>query len=247
MAINQFAGTGTVRRTRPLLTMTGAVGAGYALSWVAGLILPAPDPALGASGPAVVAAFAGHQAAAAVSFALTEGLPAIGIAVVLLALARAAASTTGRMPRSAGGKADHDPARTNGATSGSGPTASTTGRVLRAAGLAAAVLSAAEFVLGLLLSRTRDPGAAHLLWATVDRIDGVKMLAFAVLGAAVYAAPTLPRWLRYTGAALAVSMLAAGVVYLLLVQSLAIAAGPALLFLLVLIAGAGIVAGARAR
>ncbi|HEY1627967.1 MAG TPA: hypothetical protein VGG16_29675 [Streptosporangiaceae bacterium] len=222
MTINQCAAGTSVRRSHSLVTVTGVAGIGYALSWIAGLAIPAPNPALGASGTAILGAYAGHQASAAVNFALTEGLPAIGIAVVTLALARA----TG------------------------GPL----GRVLRAAGLTATAISVAEFVLGLIVTRTRDAGAAHLLWASIDRIDGVKMLAFAVLGVAAYLATAtsyraavLPRWLRYCAAALAVTMTVSGLVYLMLAQALVIAAGPALLFLLVVITGAGIVLGSRAR
>jgi hypothetical protein len=215
MTINQLAESTPARRFRSLLTTTGAIGTGYALSWIAGLSLPAPSPALNASGAAIVSAYSGHEAAVAVNFALTEGLPAVGIAVISLALARA--------------------------------TGGTRGRVLRAAGLVATVISVAEFVLGLILVKTQDAGSAQLLWATVDRIDGLKMFAFAVLGAAAYGSAALPRWLRYTGAALAVTMAASGVAYLMLMQSAAIAAGPALLALLVLIAGAGITLGAKAR
>ena len=222
MAINQLAVSapaGRFRSFRSLLTMTGVAGAGFALSWVAGLSIPAPNPALGASGTAILAAYAGHEGAAALSFALTEGLPAVGIAVITMALARAVGGTRGR--------------------------------VLRVAGLTAAVLSLVEFVLGMVLARAQDAGSAHLLWAAIDRIDGVKMLAFAVLGAAAWfkgtAVTSKDRWLRYTGAALAVTMTGSGLVYLLLVQSLNVAAGPALLFLLVFIAGTGIALGAKAR
>jgi hypothetical protein len=215
MTVNQLAPSTSARRFHSLLTVTGAIGTGYALSWIAGLSMPAPNPALNASGAAIVTAFAGHQSAGAVNFALTEGLPAVGIAVVSLALARAAGGTRGQ--------------------------------VLRAAGVVATLISVAELALGLVLVRTTGAGAAHLLWDTIDRIDGVKMLAFAVLGAAAYGSAVLPRWLRYTGAALAVTMIASGMVYLLLAQSLMTAAGPALLFLLVLITGAGITLGAKAR
>jgi hypothetical protein len=73
------------------------------------------------------------------------------------------------------------------------------------------------------------------------------MLALAVLGAAGAAALTLPRWLRYTGAALAVAIAASGVAYLLLLQSLALLAGPALVLLLIFITGAGIWLGGSVR
>ena len=55
-----------------------------------------------------------------------------------------------------------------------------------------------------------------------------------MLGAAAAAAPALPRWLRYAGAALAVAIAASGVVYLLgSCRVLQLLAGPALVLLLV--------------
>lgn len=215
MTINQLAKSTHSRRSHSLLTTTGVIGTGYVLSWIAGLSLPAPSPAVNASGAAIVSAYSGHEAAGVVNFALTEGLPAVGIAVISLALARAAGGTRGR--------------------------------VLRVAGLAAMFISIAEFVLGLILVKTQDAASAQLLWSTVERIDGIKMFAFAVLGAAAYGSAALPRWLRYTGAALAATMAASGVAYLLLLPSAPIAVGPALLALLTLMAGAGIVLGAKAR
>jgi hypothetical protein len=197
------------------LTGLGAVGIGYSLCWIAGLSVSAPSPAFGASGRQIVAAFAGHGAALATQFALTEGLPAAGIAVVTVALARAA--------------------RTRGQI--------TAGRFALASGLTAAIISVLQFGLGLLLAATSSPGTAHLAYAAVNRMDGGKMLALAVLGAAGAAMTPLPTWLRITGIALAVSITVSGVVYLLLLSSLAAAAGPALVLLLIFITGCGIIIG----
>jgi hypothetical protein len=97
------------------------------------------------------------------------------------------------------------------------------------------------------LAATSSPATAHVLFQMVNRMDGGKMLVLAVLGAAAAAAPALPRWLRYAGAALAVAITASGVVYLLLLQSLALLAGPALVLLLVFITGAGIWLGGTVR
>src|ERR1700727_3143943 len=94
------------------------IGIGYALSWIAGLSIPAPSPPLSASGAEITAALAGHGMAVAAQFALTEGLPAVGLAVVSIALARAARRS---------GAAGH-------------------ARVALAAGLAAALISLAQFV-----------------------------------------------------------------------------------------------------
>ena len=197
--------------------MPGLTGVGYTLSWVAGLAVPVPSPRLGATGPEVVAALAGHGPAVAAQFTLTEGLPAIGIAVVSVALARFA--------------------RHRG-----GPVAS---RFALAAGLVAAAISAVQAVLGMTLAATSAPGPAYLLYACADRLDGGKMLALAVLGAAAAAITALPRWLRWTAAALAVTITGSGLVYLLLAASLAAAAGPALVLLLVFMTGCGIMIGMR--
>ncbi len=97
----------------------------------------------------------------------------------------------------------------------------------------------------MVLAATTAPGAAYLLSASVDRLDGVKMLALAVLGAAAAAMAVLPRWLRWTGAALAVAITGSGLVYLLLAASLAAAAGPALVLLLAFMTGCGIMIGMR--
>jgi hypothetical protein len=220
MAINQLASSavpatasaaGTDRRHR-LLTVTGAVGIGYTLSWIAGLTVPAPSPKFSASGAQIVSAVAGHAPALAVQYTLTEGLPAAGIAVIAIALARITGS-----------------------------------RLVMAAGVTAAAISVLQFCLGTWLAATSSPVTAHVLFQMVNRMDGVKMLTLAVLGAAVAAAPVLPRWLRCTGAALAVAIAASGVVYLLLLQSLELLAGPALALLLIFITGAGIWLGGIVR
>jgi len=205
-------------RGRRLLTVTGLAGIGYTLSWIAGLAVPAPSPGLGAPGAEIVAALAGHGLLVATQFALTEGLPATGIAVISVALARTA--------------------RRHGA-----PVA---GRVALVFGLAAAIISALQFGLGLALTATTAPGPAHLLYASADRLDGAKMLALAVLGVAAAAVRVLPRWLRYTGIALAVAISCSGLVYLLLAASLAAVAGPALVLLLAFMTGCGIVIGMTA-
>jgi hypothetical protein len=203
---------------RRLLTVSGLAGVGYSLSWIAGLAVPAPSPGFGASGTEIVTALSGHSPAAAAQFALTEGLPAAGIAVIAVALARTA--------------------RRSGS-----PAAA---RFALVAGLAAAIISALQFGLGLALTATSAPGPAHLLFTSVDRLDGVKMLALAVLGAAAATMIALPRWLRWAGIALAVAITCSGLVYLLLIAPLAAAAGPALVLLLAFMTGCGIMTGMTA-
>jgi hypothetical protein len=72
---------------------------------------------------------------------------------------------------------------------------------------------------------------------------GVKMLALAALGLAGAASGVLPRWLRYTGIALAIAIAASSVAYLLLLQSLAVLAIPAGVLLLVFITSTSITLG----
>src|SRR5579859_399619 len=91
-AVPDTAGAASTGRGRRLLTVTGAIGIGYTLSWIAGLAIPAPSPKFSASGAQIVSAIAGHAPALAVQFALTEGLPAAGIAVVAIALAKVTGS-----------------------------------------------------------------------------------------------------------------------------------------------------------
>jgi hypothetical protein len=203
---------------RRLLTVPGLIGIGYSLSWLTGLAVPAPSPGFGANGTEIVAALSGHAPAFAAQFALTEGLPAASIAVIAVALARTA--------------------RRSGATSAA--------RFALVAGLTAAVISAVQFGLGLALTATSAPGPAHLLLTSIDRLDGAKMLALAVLGAAAATMTVLPRWLRWTGIALAVAITCSGLVYLLLIAPLAAVAGPALVLLLAFMTGCGIMIGMTA-
>ena len=162
-------------RHRRLLTVTAITGIAYTVSWIAGLAVAAPSPKLTASGASIIAALAGHQAAVALQFGLTEGLPAAGLAVISIALARAA--------------------RRSGAIAHA--------RVVLIAGLAAALISLVQFVLGVVLATAANPGPAHLLYEAVNRLDGVKMLTLAILALAGATSGVLPRWLRYAGITLA--------------------------------------------
>ena len=203
---------------RHLLTVTGITGIAFTLSWIAGLSVAAPSPKLNASGAEIIAALAGHGTAVAVQFALTEGLPAAGLAIVSVALARAA-SRSG---------------------------AAAAARFACIAGVAAAVISLAQFVLGTVLAVTSAPGTAHMLYEAVNRLDGAKMFALAALGLAGAASGVLPRWLRYTGIALALAMVSSGVPYASLLQGgavLAYVSGP---LLLLFITGTGITLGTSA-
>jgi hypothetical protein len=202
-----------------LLTIPAVTGVAYTLSWIAGLSVEAPSPKLSATGTEIVQEFAGHGGAVAVQLALTEGLPALGLAIVSLALARST--------RKAG--------------------AVTAAWFAGVAGVVAAIISLTQFVLGQFLAGATGPGTAHLLFEMVSRGDGVKMFALGVLGAACAASGLLPRWLKYVGIALAAAIFSSGIAYLLMVQSLAILAYVSLPLLLIFITGTGIVLGRTRR
>jgi hypothetical protein len=204
---------------RRLLTLPALTGIAYTLSWIAGLSIAAPSPKLTAAGPEITAALAGHGGAVAAQFALTEGLPAAGLAIISIALARAA--------RHAGAVA--------------------AARFTGMAGLTAAVISLLQFVLGVVLATTTAPGPAHLLYTSVSRLDGVKMFALAILAVASIATGLLPRWLRYTAVALAIAITASGLAYLLLLPGLATLAYVSLPLLLLFITGTGITLGRVGR
>jgi hypothetical protein len=208
--------------TRALLTIPAVTGIAYTASWIAGLSVPSPSPALNASGDTIAAALAGHGTAVAANFALTEGVPAVGLAIIGFYLARAA--------------------RRSAASAAARP-----GRIAGIAALTAALISLTQFVLGMVLAGTSAPATAYGLYDAVNRLDGVKMLVLAVFAAAAVATGLLPRWLRYTGIALAVALVASGIPYLLLLQGpsvLAYVSGP---LLLAFVTGTGITLGMAGR
>jgi hypothetical protein len=114
-------------------------------------------------------------------------------------------------------------------------------------GILAAVVSLTQCALGIGLARAATPATAHLLYESANRLDGVKMLALAVLALAVAAASALPRWLRCLSGALGISIAASGVAYLFLLDSLAGLAYVAGVLLLIFIPAAGIVLGRACR
>jgi hypothetical protein len=143
------------------------------------------------------------------------GLPAVGLAIVSVVLARAA-SRSGAV---------------------------TAARLAAISGVTAAAISLLQFALGIVLAGTTAPGTAHLLYESVNGLDGAKMLTLAVLGVAGAASGLLPRWLRYVGIALSAAIAGSGVACLLLLQDLAALAYVSGPLLLVFITGTGVVLG----
>ena len=220
------------RRRIPLVA-----GIGFTVSWVTGLALPVPILDVTAPAAEIISRYGPHLTAVQVQFALTEGLPALGLAVVGWALAlvvRRSGSVAG--------------ARTGRA------------RVIAAAGTVAAVISVTQYALGVILAGSAIPGDAagesSSLWQAINRLDGVKMFALAVLAGATVtlARPrgsrgsggVLPHWLQYASVALAVTITVSGVAYLFLIQALSPAAYVAGVALLAWVTGVGVSLG-RAR
>jgi hypothetical protein len=194
-------------------------GVAYTGAWLLGLAVWPSNLSVAASGVQVVATYSAHQGAAIAQYVLVEGLAAIALAVVVIALGRAARARGAERPA----------------------------RVTVVAGLAAAAISIAQTALGLLLAASAAPDgetdrAGHF-FDLINRLDGVKMLALAAMaGAGVQLARgvVLPRWLGYTAAWLCVALVVSAAGYLLLNTSLAQAAFVSLPLLLVYVTGVGV-------
>jgi hypothetical protein len=219
-----------------LATVPALAGIAYAVAWLAGLSIFSSSATVRTTGAKVLAADAGHQAAAATQFVLTEGASAVFLAVVVIAIGRAGLRTAGGRPAWAAGTAR-------------------AAWVTMTAGLAAVAISLVQCVLGVYLTTSVVPAghvtAAGDLTDAISRLDGVKMLVLAVLALAGVAlarrTPVLPGWLSYAGVALAVAIVVSGVGYLLLIDSLALAAWASLPLLLVWVTGSGIALGRAGR
>ena len=128
-------------------------------------------------------------------------------------------------------------------------------RLTAGAGSAAAAIALVQCVLGLYLTISVVPaghaGTAAAVTEALNRLDGVKMLVLAAMAAAgtVMARRTglLPRWLCWTGVALAAAITASGAGYALLNPTFALAAWLSLPLLLAWVTGAGILLGRRGR
>jgi hypothetical protein len=203
-----------------LLTAPAVAGLIYLVAWVAGLAVWPSNLDVAASGSQVIAAYTGHQGVAMLQSLLVHGVAGVALAVVVLSLGQAA---RGR-----------DAGRLDRATV--------------VAGVGAAVVSLVQCALGLLLAGSAVPdgasGRAGDLFAAVNRLDGVKMLALAAMAASgamlVRRTRLLPIWLAYLGALLAVALVVSGIGYLLLSSTLAPAAYVAGLLLLAWVTAAGI-------
>lgn len=129
-------------------------------------------------------------------------------------------------------------------------TGNATARFAGWAGTAAAALASVQLVLELIAVLGADPaspGRTGALFEAVQRVDGVKMFALAALAAAACArhGSLLRRWEAVTGWALAATITASGIGYLLLSTALTPMAFLSLPLLLVWIAALGAALGRR--
>lgn len=137
-------------------------------------------------------------------YLLVEGLAALALTAVLTGLGRASRR----------------------------PDAGALGRTAMLVGISAALVSLHECVLGLWLAAVAAPDGqtsrVGMFFGLINYLDGVTMLAFAVMALAAIVlgrrGGALPHWLGYLGAALAAAMTASGIGYLLLNKILAMAA-----------------------
>jgi hypothetical protein len=198
-------------------------GISYSVAWIASQAVLPPNPSVDASGSQVVAAFAGHDWSTIAMFVLAEGVAAVALAVVVLLVARA---TRGRGARRAG----------------------RAGLAAAGFGLAAAVMSWAELVMGAWLvfgpvasGRAATAGA---LYHALNRVDGAKMLVLAAMAVALavvsVTSAALPRWLAPLALLLAVTLAASGLGWVLLTPGLAAVVYVSGVLLLVVVTATGV-------
>ncbi len=234
------AGPGTVPGSaagpRPgrLGYLPGYAGAAYLVAWVAGLAVWPSNLALNSPSAQIAASYRAHHGAAAIQYLLVEGLAGVLFGIVIAAAA-----------------ARIRPGRADRGDRAAGPGAGWISAAVLGAG--AVLISLTQCVLGLALTGAatgHQVARAGELYAAVDRLDGVKMLALAGVAACLVIARgrgQLPRWLRVIAALAALALVASGVSYLLLAQGgagLVYLSGP---LLLAWIAGTGGWLAARAR
>jgi hypothetical protein len=217
------ADTYSIPRSGALRRWVASAAIGYPVAWIAGLLLWTSGVPIDATTAQVVAGYAGHGVVGVAHSTLVHGVAAVALAAVVLALATAAgrAGTTAR-------------------------------RLVLGSGLLAVGLSLTQWVLGVVLSGWAVPQgrvqAAGGLFDTINRLDGFKMLALAVLAVAATtsaAAGVLPRWLAWTGWLLAAALVVSAAGYLILSPGLGMAAAASLPLLLIWVTGTGLALARR--
>jgi hypothetical protein len=145
------------------MPLAGAALAGlvYVAAWIVGLAIWPSNAAITDSTREVVTLYGAHRSVGVAQFLLVEGVAAIALAFVLLAVARTAGQA-GAVSRS---------------------------RFILGAGLTACLVSLAECVLGVVLTTslasTPHVHRAGEVFDAINRLDGVKMLVLATTITAV--------------------------------------------------------------
>ena len=199
--------------------VTRLAAATYVAAWIVGLAIWPSNLAVSASGTEVVNTYREHRVVGAAQFVLVEGIAAIALAIVVVALARG-------VSRAAPDRAPF----------------------VLVSGLTASAISVVQCVLGVVLATTvaspAHVGAAADVFRAINRLDGVKMFALAVLIAtALFASREVstPKWLRVVGLVAILALLLSGVGYLILDDLLAGAAVASLPLLLVWVAATAVI------
>jgi hypothetical protein len=201
-----------------ILTTPAVAGIAYSLSWIVGLAIFSSTTDVHSSGADLVSTYAGHGGVAMAQYVLTEGVPAIALAVVVYALARAA----GTRP----------------------PSRALLACGLAAAAISIVQCLLGLYLAGRLIP-DRHTGRAVTVFDAINRLDGVKQLVLAAFAVAAFALlragrPPLPRWLTSESLALAVALAVSGIGYLFLLSGPALAAWVSLPLLLVWVTGVGV-------
>lgn len=217
-------------RNRALLRVPVLAGVGYAVAWIASQSVGAPSPSIAASGAQLVTSFAGHGGPNMAMFVLAEGVAAVFLAVVAIAVTR--------------------PALRQGSAR---PGARAAAQLGVGFALAASAVSWVELGLGTWLIFTLVPegrsGTAGATWHALNRVDGAKMFVLAVMAAALsvlaMTTPPLPRWLAPLGFLLAAALVVSGLGYVLLAPGLGNSVYVSGVLLVVFVASTGVTFGLR--
>lgn len=191
----------------PRRTSARLAGYGFAAAWVVGLAVNPSGPAVDAPDAEVAAHYATNAGQALSAELFTHGVAAVCLALVAAAVVRYAK------------RAEKPYALYLTAVYG------------------AAALSAIQIVAGTSAVVASEPSTVAGAFDVLNRLDGTKLLLFAVAAAA--STRIFDRWISWTSVALAGTMVIAGVGFLLASPALALAAGPALVLLIVWVAASG--------
>jgi len=197
---------------------TGSASVAYSVAWIAGLSVTSVATDVTSAATTVLQKFSSDQSGIILQFLLTQGLAALALLFVLKSFWRVASG-------------QQNLART---TIGSGITGAMISLLQCAAGI----------WLATVVVQARDASTADFLKDSINRIDGVKMFAFAIMACSgtllLRRQKLVPLWLQAVGVVLTVSITVSGVGYVLLNSFLAYAAWVSLPLLLIWVTGTGL-------